>query len=137
MARINRLEPDSRPLWGKMTVGQMLAHCNVMYEMAFEQKHPRPSFLMRLLLKLVVKQAVVGPKPYPKNSRTAPVFLMKETKDFAQEKARLTAYIQQTQQLGEAYFEGKPSLSFGELTAQEWNTMFYKHLDHHLQQFGV
>ena len=34
-------------------------------------------------------------------------------------------------------FEGKESNSFGPLTKGEWNNMFYKHLDHHLSQFGV
>ncbi|MCJ8164098.1 hypothetical protein MKJ04_04535 [Pontibacter sp. E15-1] len=29
------------------------------------------------------------------------------------------------------------SHSFGRLSSQEWNNMFYKHLDHHLSQFGV
>ena len=42
-----------------------------------------------------------------------------------------------TQQLGETSIDGKESHSFGVLTAQEWSTMFIKHLDHHLSQFGV
>ena len=29
--RINKLTPQSTPLWGKMNVGQMLAHTNVTY----------------------------------------------------------------------------------------------------------
>ena len=29
--RINDLKFDTQPLWGKMTVDQMLAHCNVTY----------------------------------------------------------------------------------------------------------
>ena len=47
----------------------------------------------------------------------------------------LSGDITKTQQLGENYFEGKESNSFGKLTASEWNNMFYKHLDHHLSQF--
>ncbi|GAA4301527.1 DUF1569 domain-containing protein [Nibribacter koreensis] len=135
--RINQLTPSSQPLWGSMTVAQMLAHCNVTYEMAFEDKHPKPNALMRFLLKVFVKNAVVNETPYKHNTRTAPQFLIKETKDFDQEKNRLIGYLQRTQALGPAYFEGKESLSFGALTSQEWNNMFYKHLDHHLRQFGV
>ena len=137
IARINRLTPETSPQWGKMNVAQMLAHCCVTYEMAFENKHPKPNFLMQLMLKAFVKQAVVGPKPYPKNSRTAPAFVISDQRDFEKEKNRLIAYLDTTSDLGEAYFDGKESLSFGKLTKEEWNIMFYKHLDHHLSQFGA
>lgn len=135
--RIDTLAPDSRPRWGTMSVGQMLAHCNVSYEMAYEDKHPKPNAILRLILKALVKNAVVNDKPYKHNSRTGPQFLIKETRDFAVEKERLVAYILKTQQLGEAHFQGKESLSFGPLQSREWNNMFYKHLDHHLSQFGA
>jgi hypothetical protein len=137
IARIQKLSPESTALWGTMSVSQMFAHCNVTYEMAFEDKHPKPNFLMRLLLKLAVKPMVVNEKPYPKNSRTAPAFIISDAKEFQTEKTRLLDYIQKTLQLGAAAFEGKESLSFGPLTANEWSNLFVKHLDHHLQQFGV
>lgn len=137
IARIERLSPDTRPLWGKMAVGQMLAHCNVSYEMVYDTKYPKPNGFKRFLLKLFVKSAVVGPKPYKRNSPTAPEFQIKEDKNFEIEKARLIDYLTRTQQLGEAHFDGKESHSFGPLTKEEWNILFYKHLDHHLSQFGV
>ncbi len=135
--RINALKPNSRPLWGKMDVAQMLAHCNVTYEMAFEDKHPKPNPLMKFMLRTFVKRTVTNEVSYKRNSRTAPAFLMKSSKDFALEKKRLIAYINQAQQLGETHFDQKPSHSFGTLNKTEWNNMFYKHLDHHLTQFGV
>ncbi|MGI9541818.1 MAG: DUF1569 domain-containing protein, partial [Cyclobacteriaceae bacterium] len=119
------------------SVGQMLAHNNVAYEMAYEDKHPKPNAFMKFILKLMVKQSVVGEKPYKKNIRTAPQFLMTEEKDFEREKQRLIAYITKTQELGETYFDGKESHSFGSLSKIEWNNLFSKHLDHHLTQFGV
>ncbi len=137
IARINQLEQDTKPLWGKMTVDQMLAHCNVPYEMTYEDKHPKPGWFGRLMIKLFAKEVVVGPKPYKKNSRTAPAFIMTGEKDFEAEKNRLVAYIQKTQELGADHFDQKESHSFGPLSIKEWNTLFYKHLDHHLQQFAV
>jgi len=135
--RINNLQSTTQPIWGKMSVDQMLAHCNVTYEMAFEDIHPKPKGFIKLMLKLFVKNIVVGDKPYKKNGRTAPQFLITDTKNFVEEKARLTDYLQKTQVLGADYFDGKESHSFGNLTKKEWNNMFYKHLDHHLGQFGV
>lgn len=135
--RINNLQPTTRPLWGKMSADQMLAHLNVTYEMAFEDKHAKPNGFTKFMLKLFVKNTVVGEKPYKKNSKTAPQFLITNARNFVEEKARLADYLIKAQSLGEDYFDGKESHSFGALTKQEWNNMFYKHLDHHLSQFGV
>ena len=135
--RINKLTPETKPQWGKMSVSQMLAHCNVTYEMAVDNKYTKAGGLKKFLLKLIIKPVVVNEKPYKRNSRTAPEFLVNDDKDFATEKNRLINYLQKTQQMGRSHFEGKDSNSFGPLTAQEWNNMFYKHLDHHLTQFGV
>jgi len=79
----------------------------------------------------------VNEKPYGKNGATAPQFLIPDPKVFETEKARLISYIEKTQQLGEDHFDNKASHSFGVLTKTEWNNMFYKHLNHHLNQFGV
>ncbi|WP_303316446.1 DUF1569 domain-containing protein [Flavivirga abyssicola] len=135
--RINNLETTSQPKWGKMSVDQMLAHCNVTYELAFEDIHPKPNGFKKALLKLFVKSIVVNEKPYKKNSRTAPEFLITDSKNFEIEKERLINYLNKTQNLGEAYFDNRESHSFGKLSKQEWNNMFYKHVDHHLNQFGV
>lgn len=135
--RINQLKSSTEPKWGKMNVTQMLAHCNVTYEMVYENKHPRPNFLMKLVLKFLAKQTVTSEKPYKHNLKTAPQFIIEDKRDFDVEKNRLINYINKTQQLGEEYFDNKESHSFGVLQKHEWNNMFYKHLNHHLSQFGV
>ncbi|MCE7066103.1 DUF1569 domain-containing protein [Dyadobacter sp. CY326] len=135
--RINKLTPEMQPEWGKMNVSQMMAHCNVAYEMAFENKHPKPNAFMRWIIKMTAKSTVCGDKPYKKGQQTAPAFLIKDQRDFETEKNRLIGYLNKTVQLGESHFDQRESLSFGKLSKAEWNTMFYKHLNHHLTQFGV
>lgn len=135
--RINNLSPASKGQWGKMNVSQMLAHCNVTYELVFENKHPKPNAFKKFILKLVAKPYVVTAKPYKKNGPTGPQFIIKGERDFEAEKKRLIDYIDKTRKLGSEHFEGKESHSFGVLTKEEWNIMFYKHLDYHLSQFGV
>lgn len=135
--RIEELTASTTPKWGKMNVEQMLAHCNVTYEMVYDNKHQRPGVFKRFLLKLFVKNFVVSDKPYKQNLQTAPDFIISDSRNFENEKNRLVAYITKTQQLGANYFDGKESLSFGKLTKNEWNNLFGKHLDHHLTQFGV
>jgi hypothetical protein len=135
--RINKLTSSTLAQWGKMNVSQMLAHCCVTYEMIFEDKHAKPNFLVRFMLKAFVKGKVVGEAPYTQGGPTAPQFVITDERDFEKEKARLINYINRAQQMGEAAFEGKESHSFGVLNKTEWNNMMYKHLNHHLNQFGV
>jgi len=134
--RINGITPETQPKWGKMNAAQMLAHCNVTYEMAFEDKHKKAKGLKKWILTKLVKNTVVSEKPYKHNSTTAPQFLVSAQQDFEQQKERLIHYLNETVNLGEQHFDGKESNSFGNLSKAEWNNMFYKHLDHHLKQFG-
>ncbi|MEQ1855378.1 MAG: DUF1569 domain-containing protein [Longimicrobiales bacterium] len=137
LGRLRALTPQSRAQWGKMDVAQMLAHLNVAYEMLYEDKHPRPNVLVRTLLRLFLKNKVVGPAPYPQSSPTAPQFKIVDGRDFSAERERLVTYMQRMYDEGRVRFEGRESASFGPLTSGEWNVMFAKHLDHHLSQFGV
>lgn len=138
ISRLENLTPASSAKWGIMNVAQMLAHCNVTYEMIYElEKHPKPNGFKRFMLKLIVKPIVVNDKQYKENGPTAPAFKIVSEREFETEKARLVDFLNRTQELGGAYFDGKESNSFGALKTNEWNAMFYKHLDHHFRQFGV
>ena len=137
IGRIEKLLPNTSAQWGKMNVSQMLAHCNVTYEMVFTDKHKKPNGIMRFILKSFVKNVVVNESPYKPNNKTAPAFIIIDERNFELEKKRLIEHLVKTQQLGESHFDNKESLSFGVLNKTEWNNMFYKHLDHHLKQFGV
>jgi Protein of unknown function (DUF1569) len=135
--RINQLQPTTAAQWGKMHVAEMLAHTNVTYEMLFSDKHPPAKGLMKWILKTFIKKGIVNEVPYKKNSGTAPAFIIKDERNFEIEKARLIEHLAKVQSLGQQHFEGKLSNSFGILTSIEWNNLMYKHLDHHLTQFGV
>jgi len=137
VSRINKLNTNTSALWGKMNVSQMLAHCCISYEMIFDDKHAKPNFLLRFVLNTFIKGKVVGEESYKQGGSTSPQFLITNERDFEKEKMRLINYINQVQQMGESAFEGKESHSFGVLNKTEWNNMMYKHLNHHLNQFGV
>jgi len=137
ISRINKLEPNSSALWGKMNSAQMLAHCNVSYDLVYTEKYPKPGFIMRLILKAFVKNSVVNEKTYAKNLQTGPQFRISDERQFETEKSKLIDNIRKTQELGKDWFEGRESHSFGKLSSEEWNNMFFKHLEHHLGQFGV
>lgn len=136
--RINNITPEQKPLWGTMSADQMLAHCNVTYSLTYEpHKHKKPGAVMKFMLKNFVKKYVTSEKPYKINSRTSPEFIVTGQKEFEKEKSLLIDNIRKTQELGWDHFDGLENVSFGKMSGSEWNTMFYKHLDHHLRQFGV
>jgi hypothetical protein len=121
-----------------MNAGQMLAHCNITYRYVYEPEQFKPTpAIVKLMLKLFAKKTVVNEKPYKQGSPTGPDFKVHPDQNFDAEKIKLIGFLQQTQALGASHFEGKASHSFGALTATEWNNMFYKHIDHHLRQFGL
>lgn len=137
LRRLENINYNSKPKWGKMNSSQMLAHLNVAYDLAFGKTSSNHSKIKKWLLKLFVKKIVTNEKPFKQNSPTAPIFIVSSEKDFSQEKANLINNMRHVISKGPNYFEGKESDSFGPLTIVEWNNMFYKHLDHHFKQFGI
>ena len=136
--RINNLTPETQRKWGKMSVDQVLAHLNVAYDLTFTpEKFPKPSFIAKFLLSKFVKPKITNEIPYKQSLPTSPVFIIADERNFEEEKAKLIGNIQRVQQLGREAFEGKENINFGKMTAQCWNNMFAKHLNHHLEQFGV
>ena len=138
ITRVNKLTHESQPEWGKMNVAQMFAHCCVAYDMVYTNDYPPAGGFSKFMIKLFgVKKIVTNETPYKKNGRTAPEFLITDERDFEIEKKRIIHNLTKTQEMGETHFEGLESRSFGAMTAKEWNNTFYKHIDHHLNQFGV
>lgn len=136
--RINNLTPETQRKWGKMSVDQVLAHLNVAYDLTFTpEKFPKPSFIAKFLLSKFVKPKITNEIPYKQSLPTSPVFIIADERNFEEEKAKLIGNIQRVQQLGKEAFEGKENINFGKMAAQDWNNMFAKHLNHHLEQFGV
>jgi hypothetical protein len=135
--RIDELTPSTQRLWGKMGVAEMLAHCCIPYEQVLGERNDKTPFLMKWIVKTFFKSSMVNEVPYKKNLPTPPAFIIKEEKNFEWEKQRLKHYVRKIQVMGPAAIEGKEQSSIGKLTSQEWNNLLYKHLDHHLKQFGV
>ena len=136
LSRIEKLTPASQPLWGKMNVAQMLAHCNATMEVATSRKVYKRSFLGFIFGK-IAKKAFLNEKPLSHNSPTAKEFLIVDQKDFEAEKGNLINMVTEFSIGGEDKAPKHPHSFFGKFTPAEWSRQVYKHLDHHLQQFGV
>jgi len=136
VVRINKLTPQTQHLWGKMDVAQMMAHCSILLRIARGLDNPSRRWL-GILLGWMVKKSFFGEKPFPKNSPTDRTFIITDPRKFEDEKAILIEHIQAFSNGGPHASTRHPNPFFGKLTPDEWARGQYKHIDHHLQQFGV
>lgn len=135
-ARIEQIQEDTRPQWGVMSAAQMFAHCAEVQEVANGKALGKTPLLAKLF-KGFIRQAVVNDKPYPKSSRTHPQYEQREERDFFTEKQRLLAALERFFHEDKDEAVRRPHPLFGTMTLEERGWSMYKHLDHHLTQFGV
>ncbi len=136
LERIEKLTPNTKAQWGKMNPAQMLAHCAEIQEVSTGKPLENTPFAVKLF-KGVIRKMVVGDKPYPKSSKTHPQFEQNFTCDFETEKQRLLKVMEEFVNADiERVLEIRHPL-FGKMTLDEKGWVSYKHLDHHLSQFGL
>lgn len=129
--RINCLKGTEQRLWGTMTVSQMLVHCRKQLELGTGEIPGKPMFPKPILW--LVKQLFGFRIPWSKNLPTAPEMVASKEADFEIERKNLLRSIETFRK--SENFGVHPI--FGEMDKSEWGKIAYKHLDHHLRQFGV
>jgi hypothetical protein len=132
LARLDRLTGTESPQWGRFTVSQMLAHMSDAYRMALGELSVKPRSLPKLV-RLPVTLLMLYVLPFPKNAPTAKELVARAPESFDAERAELKRLIARL----EGYAGAHAHPLFGPLSPEEWGTLGYKHLDHHLRQFGV
>jgi hypothetical protein len=133
--RLRKLEPQSERHWGKMTAAQMLAHCSVSMQWAVGEVVPEKApLLVRVMGRLVKPMVFRNEDPLRRNSPTAKSLVVSDERDLTKERERLSGLI-------DKFVAGactkNPHSFFGKMTPEQWAILMYKHLDHHLRQFGV
>jgi hypothetical protein len=136
IARIDRLQPTSQRQWGKMDAAQMMAHCGITMDIASGRLNLPRIFIGRLIAPFF-KSIYTNEKPFGKNSPTGKELVVSGERDFAREREQLKVKVRQFCEGGEGRCTRHPHPFFGSLTPQAWSRGMYKHLDHHLRQFGV
>lgn len=136
LSRINQLSPSTQPGWGKMDVAQMMHHCQKPLELALGRNTiKKPGLFLRMMVPLF-KSALYNDKLWKQGMQTAPEYVVSDPKEFETEKNALLAVSADFH--AERDRESWPRHPmFGNLTQEQWGKMQYKHLDHHLRQFGV
>jgi len=135
-SRIDKLQPTTQHQWGKMDVAQMMAHCSTTLDVA-SGRVVLPRMFIGRILGPFVRAAFTNEKPFSRNGPTDKSFVIADKRDFAREQEQLKARVQLFHEGGEAHCTRHPHSFFGPITPHEWATGMYKHLDHHLRQFGA
>jgi len=135
LARLERLQPNAARQWGKMSAAQMLAHCQEPLRVATGELRLKRG-LVGILFGRLAKKKLLAPAPWKPGLPTAPEFKITDARDFAKEKEALLAIVQRFGEAGPAGLTKAAHPFFGPLTTDEWQALQWKHLDHHLRQFG-
>lgn len=136
IARINKLTPESKALWGKMNAAQMCRHCAIAIDIAFGKGDLKVNFLMKLLGKMLKKKVFYGGE-MGKNSPTAKEFIITEDLDLEKTKAELITNFSRFASEGKSVIKTMNHPFWGKMTYEDWDALMWKHTDHHLKQFGV
>jgi hypothetical protein len=135
--RIALLKPESPRQWGNMNAAQAVAHCARSMEWAVGHRVPPRAFLPSLLGRLIKPLVLGDDKPFRRNSPTSPDLLVRDERDLDAERLRIYVLIDRFTSAGRTGCTTHPHSFFGRLTPEQWAILTYKHLDHHLRQFGV
>lgn len=135
-ARLAALEPGTLRQWGSMDPGQMLLHCTRGLEPATGDRPMKQVFLGKLVTPFI-RRFVLGEKSFRRQVPTDPTFVVTHSCDFEAERTRLATMIDRFVRRGSDSAAKAVHPFFGRLSGDEWGRLAYKHLDHHLRQFGV
>jgi hypothetical protein len=136
--RAAKLQPDSQRKWGTMTPAQAMAHCSVSLQWVLGEKTPPPAGFGVRMMGRIIKPLVLGNnKPLRRNTPTSPDLVVQDERNFKTEQQQLCALIDRLAAAGPQGCTARPHPFFGRMSPDEWAILTYKHLDHHLRQFGV
>lgn len=137
IARLNSLTPASQAKWGKMNVTQMFGHCQEAISLAFGNRQLKQNFI-GIFFAPIARFLMVNSKiPFQKNLPTDRSFIINDTREFEKERKTLIATVQKFLEIGNSELSNKKHPFFGKLKKAEWDKLTWKHLDHHLRQFGA
>jgi uncharacterized protein DUF1569 len=134
LQRLEQVPADRRPFWGSMNAAQMVGHVTdtMRAPLGELQAAPKKSFLQNPIL----RHAMIYWIPFPKGVPTAPEFVHSGQDDFAKNMSELKGAVDR--------FVARasrgplpPHVIFGDISNKDWGVQMYKHIDHHLRQFGA
>lgn len=131
--RLQRVRPDAPSEWGRLTAPRMLCHVADQMRVALGDISTTPvhTLATRTFLKFLVVHT--GLKPPRGKIQTAPEMLSTQPHSW---EADLAACLELVARVGRGTASAVHPM-FGPMSPDEWGRLCWKHLDHHLVQFGA
>jgi len=143
VARLQKIQPTSARLWGKMTAPQMICHLADSFRVTIGEKPwalervsvtpiPMPDWFVKWV-------AFNVPMRWPRGTPTRPEV---DAERNGTPPAEFAADCSELLRLLDRFtgrprdFDWQPHPIFGAMTELEWMRWGYLHMDHHLRQFG-
>jgi hypothetical protein len=142
-ARLATLAPESQRRWGRMTAPQMICHLTDVFRgFLGERVGSKPARPAGLAGRTIVKWVGVwSPIPWPHGFRTSALVDAEKggtppaewARDMAELRAATDRYVQALPMLARE----RAHFAFGRLSEWEWARWGWRHMNHHLTQFGA
>jgi hypothetical protein len=132
--RIRTLRPSHTPQWGRMSAPQVVCHLAESLKMALGELSVAPK--KAPIRYPPLKQVIVYLAPFPKNVPTAPELLARAPSDWDADVSDLQSLVDRFAARGPRAAWVEHPL-FGKLSGRAWGVLVYRHMDHHLRQFGA
>lgn len=132
--RVSTLRPEARGRWGSMTAPQMVAHLADSLRMAVGDLvcAPKASPIRYTPL----KQLIIYWLPFPKGVPTAVELITRAPASWQAEIDAVNSLLEQFARR-DRHDKWPDHPAFGRMHAGSWGVLVYRHMDHHLRQFGV
>ena len=137
ISRISKITRDHRPAWGKMNAHQMIVHLADPFRVAMGEKKVMAN--PGIFSKWPLNKLIIGVLPWPKGAPTAPEFIQgtggSPLSEFEKDREELLTLVEKFTRTEDG-FEFHASPVFGKLSRRDWGRLMWKHIDHHMRQFG-
>lgn len=134
--RLSKLNPRSPRKWGAMNINQMIVHCGIQLKLGMgliQQSEYEGSAIMRTVIgRWLFLYVIPWSKGLPTPSKMNILTMKPIVEEFESERKDLIDLLYQVQSCTAL----RPHPFFGEMNRQDWGRLIWKHLDHHLKQFG-
>lgn len=135
--RLHQIDGTSKAQWGKMNVYQMLKHCTENERLMLRQKTLKRLFIGRLFGPMALKSNIKDDAPLGRNSPTHPDLKFNGQGNVDSQKQAWLQLLDKYPTMQPEDYRSFTHPFFGKMNSEQVSQFAYKHIDHHLRQFGV